>query len=76
MNTPAFLANLHKHGISHKLNNIFHLYVAEEKSEIPDNIQVLAQQRRQAKIAKDRATADALRDQLAQLGREMNDGKD
>lgn len=76
LNTPTFLANLQKHGISEKLNTIFHLYKAEEKSEIPDEIQVLAEQRRQAKMTKDRSTADTLRDQLADLGREMNDGKD
>ena len=76
LNTPTFLANLQKHGISEKLNTIFHLYKAEKKIEIPDEIQVLADQRRQAKSNKDRSTADTLRDQLAQLGREMNDGKD
>ena len=76
LNTPTFLANLQKHGISEKLNTIFHLYKAEKKIEIPDEIQVLAEQRRQAKSNKDRSTADTLRDQLAQLGREMNDGKD
>ena len=76
LNTPAFLAQLHKHGISDQLNTIYHLYTVEEKSEVPDEIHVLAQQRRQAKMHKDRATADSLRDELAQLGREMNDGKD
>ncbi len=76
LNTPAFLANLHKYGISESLNSIYHLYKLEEKIKIPDEIQVLAQQRRDAKQHKDRSTADSLRDDLAQLWREMNDGKD
>lgn len=76
LNTPAFLAQLQKYGISEQLNTIYHLYAADEKSEVPDEIKVLAKQRRQAKINKDRTTADMIRDQLAQLGREMNDGKD
>lgn len=76
LNTPAFLANLQKHGISESLNNIYHLYREEEKTEIPDEIQALVEQRREAKMTKDRSTADTLRDQLADLGREMNDGKD
>lgn len=76
LNTPVFLANLHKYGISESLNNIYHLYSEEKKVDIPDEIHALAQQRRQAKINKDRTTADTLRDQLTNLWREMNDGKD
>ncbi len=76
LNTPIFLANIQKHGISEKLNNIFHLYKSEEIIDIPFDIQQLAEQRRQAKLNKDRTTADQMRDKLVNLGREMNDGKD
>ncbi len=43
---------------------------------IPQNIQQLAQQRRQAKLAKDFSKADALRADLAAAGWEMREGKD
>lgn len=76
LNTPAFLANLHKHGISEQLNDIYHLYKAEEKSEVPDEIRVLAEQRRQAKANKDYARSDELRDELNALGWSMEDKKD
>lgn len=76
LNTPIFLANIQKYGISEKLNNIFHLYKSKEVIEIPSDIQKLAEQRRQAKINKDRTQADSLREKLTQLGREMNDEKD
>lgn len=70
------MAKLHKHGISQKLNNIFHLLAQEVKSDIPEHIEALAQQRREAKNNKERNTADQLRIQLHDLGREMKDGKD
>ena len=76
LNTPIFLANIQKYGISEKLNNIFHLYKSKEVIEIPSDIQKLAEQRRQAKINKDRTQADSLREKLTQLGREMKDEKD
>jgi len=76
LNTPIFLANIQKYGISDKLNNIFHLYKPEEKVTIPDDIAALAEQRRQAKINKDRTTADTIRNQLNKLGWVMNDGED
>jgi hypothetical protein len=79
LNTPIFLANIQKHGISEKLNAIYKLYKPEEQivqEKIPSDIQQLAEQRRQAKLNKDRTTADQMRDQLTNLGREMNDGKD
>jgi hypothetical protein len=64
LNTPIFLANIQKHGISEKLNTIYKLYKPEEIIEIPSDIQQLAEQRRQAKLNKDRATADEIKTQL------------
>jgi cysteinyl-tRNA synthetase len=43
---------------------------------VPTHIQALAEQRRQAKLAKDYATADTLRSQLHTAGREMLDTKE
>lgn len=43
---------------------------------VPTHIQALAEQRRQAKLAKDYTTADALRSQLHTAGREMLDTTD
>jgi hypothetical protein len=64
LNSPKFLANLHTHGISERLNTIYKLYVAEQKVEIPDHIHALAQQRREAKQNHDRPTADTLKTQI------------
>lgn len=64
LNTPMFLAQLHTHGISHKLNDIFHLYTDPKPIMVPQAIQDLASQRRQAKQNKDRVMADKLRDEL------------
>lgn len=47
-----------------------------ETVEIPADIQAIAQSRREAKLAKDYATADTLRQQLHAAGRDMLDGKD
>ena len=41
---------------------------ADEQDEIPDEILQLAEQRKEARKAKDFATADALRDKIAELG--------
>jgi len=49
---------------------------APEIVEVPADIQALAQSRREAKLAKDYATADDLRKQLHTAGRDMLDGKD
>lgn len=64
LNTPIFLANIQKHGISEKLNTIYKLYKSEEKVEIPSDIQQLAEQRRQAKLNKDRSTADEIKQEI------------
>ncbi len=76
LNTPIFLANIQKHGISEKLNTIYKLYKSEEKVEIPSDIQQLADQRRQAKLNKDRATADNLKQQIIDAWWNIKDGKD
>ena len=47
-----------------------------EEVEIPADIKAIAKARREAKIAKDYATADSLRQQLHDAGRDMLDGKD
>jgi len=52
------------------------LFDQQEAIEIPADIQALAQSRREAKLAKDYATADDLRKQLHTAGRDMLDGKD
>lgn len=78
LNTSAFLAALHKHGISEKLNNIYKVYQNEKQvSEfVPDHIKALWEQRRSAKLAKDYNRADALRDELYRLWRESVDSKE
>ena len=43
---------------------------------IPEDIRLLAEQRRQAKQEKNWQLADELRDKLHELGRIMKDGKD
>ena len=44
--------------------------------EVPENIKAIADERWAARLAKDWATADALRGKLAELGWAMKDGKD
>lgn len=76
LNTPIFLANIQKHGISEKLNTIYKLYKPEEIIEIPSDIQQLADQRRQAKLNKDRATADNLKQKIIDAWWKIKDGQD
>ncbi len=78
LNTAAFLAELHKHGISEKLNSIYKLYTSDEERIItmPINIQELAEQRRQAKANKDYIKADAIRKQINEAWRESHDSKE
>lgn len=67
LNTPVFLANLHKHGVSQKLNTLFNLVAKEELAEkviVPAEVQALADQRRQAKFEKNWELADSLRSQI------------
>ena len=65
LNTPIFLANLHKYGISSSLNSIFHLVSGvEAKIIVPDEIQNLAKARRQAKLEKNWDLADEIRKQM------------
>jgi cysteinyl-tRNA synthetase len=64
LNTPIFLANIQKYGISERLNTIYKLYKLEEIIDIPSDIEQLAEQRRQAKLNKDRTTADNLKQQI------------
>ena len=52
------------------------LFVPEVTEEIPPAIRELAERRWQAKLAKDWASADTLRKELTDAGREMLDGKD
>lgn len=44
--------------------------------EVPDEVQAIAEQRWQAKLAKDWATADVLRERLSALGYTVKDSKD
>ncbi len=67
LNTPVFLANLHKHGVSEKLNGVFNLVADEEVAEkviVPVDIQALADQRWQAKQEKNWELSDSLRNQI------------
>jgi cysteinyl-tRNA synthetase len=52
------------------------LFEQQEAIQVPADIQAIAQSRREAKLAKDYATADELRKQLHAAGRDMLDGKD
>lgn len=71
-----FLANIQKHGISERLNTIYKLYKAEELLEIPDEIKLLANQRREAKHKKDRSTADEIKQKIIDAGWNIKDNKD
>jgi cysteinyl-tRNA synthetase len=63
-----------------KINNIFDVWEfterPEENQDIPAEIQQMAQERFDAKKAKDFAKADALRDKLLELGWNVMDKKD
>lgn len=76
LNTPMFLANLQKHGISEKLNTIYKLYKSKEDLEIPSDIKQLAEQRREAKLNKDRNTADEVKQQIINQWWNIKDNKD
>lgn len=80
LNTPIFLANLHKHGISNKLNHIFWLTWWYEDNQIivniPAEVSSLAKQRREAKMDKNRSLADELRSKIEGMGYKMLDNKD
>ena len=76
LNTPIFLANIQKYGISERLNTIYKLYKPEEIIEIPSDIQQLADQRRQAKLSKDRTTADSLKKEIIAAWWNIKDNKD
>lgn len=52
------------------------MFSPEEIISIPDEIKTIAERRREAKLAKDRAAADALRDELTNAGWTMQDEKD
>lgn len=54
----------------------FHLEKEEQVVEVPADIQALAEKRWQAKLAKDWAAADALRDELKSQGWQSKDSKD
>ncbi len=58
--------------------NSFFAIIDNNKKEaiIPDEVKDLAEKRFQAKLNKDYATADSLRDELKNLGYEVKDGKD
>jgi cysteinyl-tRNA synthetase len=76
LNTPIFLANIQKYGISERLNSIYKLYKTEEIIDIPSDIQELAEQRRQAKLNKDRTTADRLKEEIIAAWWNIKDNKD
>ena len=79
LNTPVFLANLHKHGVSTRLNSIFNLVSNEEWAEViivPADVQNLADQRRQAKFEKNWELADSLRTKIEAKWFKMLDQSD
>jgi cysteinyl-tRNA synthetase len=76
LNTPIFLANIQKHGISEKLNTIYKLHKPEDIIEIPSDIKQLAEERRQAKIQKNRDTADSIKQQIVSKWWHIKDNKD
>ena len=76
LHTPIFLANIQKYGISEKLNTIYKLYKSEEITDIPSDIEKLAEQRRQAKLSKDRDTADSLKQEIITAWWNIKDNKD
>ena len=60
-------------------DRVFGLRLDEEIKQdvqVPQDVKELAEKRWQAKLAKDWATADAMRAKLAELGYEVKDGKD
>jgi cysteinyl-tRNA synthetase len=61
-----------------RLNGVFAVWTASPRPEldIPDEVLDIADERWEARLAKNWAEADRLRDELAQLGWVMKDGKD
>lgn len=61
-----------------RLNGVFGVWTASERPEldIPDEVLDIADERWEARLAKNWAEADRLRDELAKLGWVMKDGKD
>lgn len=80
--TPAALAVLHDWASSGQLGllrrglAIFGLDSLAEREEAPPEVVDLADRRAAARVERDFATSDALRDELAALGWEMRDRPD
>ena len=75
-NTPEALAVLHgwrDHELLRRALGIFGLDSIGEREEAPADVAALAEQRREAREAKDFAGADRLRDEIAAAGWEVRD---
>ncbi len=70
------MSNYTKLELVKAFDKVLALNLIEEKSEIPSEVQNLASQRWQAKLAKDFAKADELRTKLSDLGYIVKDSKE
>ena len=81
-NTPEALAIMHRWRASGQLElldhglSIFGLSVPAEVGEVPSDVRALAERRQEARVRRDFAEGDRLRDEIAALGWEVQDVAD
>ena len=71
---PAFLTAMQS--LFAELTGVLNIVGGAESAEIPEEIKALVEERTAARAAKDFARADAIRNQLAEMGVVLEDGKD
>ena len=59
-----------------ELTDVLNIVKGEGQTEIPEDVQKLVEERTAARAAKDFAKADEIRNQLAEMGVLLEDGKD
>ena len=59
-----------------ELTGVLNIVTGEQEAEVPEEVKKLVEERTAARAAKDFARADAIRDQLAQMGVLLEDSKD
>ncbi len=72
--SPAFLNGMKE--LFAELTGVLNILTGEQQAEIPAEIQELVDARTAARAAKDFAKADAIRNQLAEMGVVLEDSKD
>ncbi len=70
----AFLTKMKE--LFEELTGVLNIVTGEQQAEVPEEVRKLVEERTAARAAKDFARADAIRDQLAEMGVLLEDGKD